>query len=203
MAIPALRSNLIPLAHADRGATVLEFAFVAPVMLLLLLGGLDIGLRIYVRSVLEGEMAKAGRDSSLESGTNSTTQTNLDTRVQTMINQVMRTANVSFTRTSFSSYARVQNRAEPFIDANNNGLCDNGETYQDSNRNSRWDADSGLSGAGGANDALLYTATVTYPSILPLSAILGQGSNVTISASTVLRNQPYTDTAPVVSRTCP
>lgn len=191
-----------PLARDRRGATMVEFALILPVMMMLMLGGIDIALRIYVRSLLEGEMAKAGRDNSLELGTNSTNQTNIDTRVRTQVQNVVSTATVTFARTAFSSYTRVQSRAEPFIDANANGTCDNGETYEDSNRSGGWNSDSGLTGAGGANDAQLYTATVSYPSLFPLQGMLGQSQTISMTASTVLLNQPYSEQSAIVNRTC-
>ena len=41
--------------HSDnRGAAIIEFAFVAGPMVLLLLGGLELGYNSYVRSTMQG-----------------------------------------------------------------------------------------------------------------------------------------------------
>lgn len=186
----------------ERGISAVEFALISPVMFLLMLGSMDVGIRIYVRSVLEGELAKAGRDSSLQTAADTTAQSNLDSRVRNMVRNVVGTATVTFNRTAFSSYARVQSRAEPFIDADANGNCNNGESYEDSNGNGVWDLDSGVSGAGNASDALLYEVTVSYPSFFPLNRMLGRTSNVTFSANTILKNQPYADATTISTRTC-
>ncbi len=190
------------LRRDQRGAGAVEFALVSPVMFLMMLGSLDVGLRVYVRSVLEGELAKAGRDSSLQTAASGTNQTALDTRVQNMVRNVVNSATVTFSRTAFSSYARVQSRAEPFVDGNADGVCNNGEAYEDSNGNGSWDLDSGVSGAGNASDALLYEVTVSYPSFFPLNRMLGRSSNVTFSAKTILKNQPYADATTIATRSC-
>ena len=54
-----------------------------------------------------------------------------------------------------------------------------------------WDADPGLSGQGGANDVTLYTMTITYPRLFPVTKALGVSSTQTITATTLLKNQPY------------
>src|SRR3546814_7855992 len=50
------------------GNTIVEFAFVGPVLVLLLMGTLDVGHTLYMQAVLQGVMQKAARDSALESG---------------------------------------------------------------------------------------------------------------------------------------
>jgi len=49
----------------------------------------------------------------------------------------------------------------------------------------------GKSGQGGASDVVLDTMTVSYPRMFPLYGLLRWSRNVSISGSTVLRNQPY------------
>ena len=65
--------------------------------------------------------------------------------------------------------------------------------YQDLNGNGQWDADRGETGFGGARDAISLTATARYNRLFPMNGLLGLPSTVTISASTVLRNQPFDD----------
>ncbi len=45
----------------DRGAAIIEFAFVAGPMVLLLLGGLELGYNSYVRSTMQGALNDAAR----------------------------------------------------------------------------------------------------------------------------------------------
>lgn len=186
-----------------RGGAAVEFAMTMPILMMMILGGFDMVHSFYVQSVLEGEMAKAGRDGSLESSEDSSTQDAIDQRVRDLVQTISRDATVTFTRKSFSSYARVADPGEPFIDGNSNGICDAGEAYEDSNRNGTRDADGGTAGWGGAEDAVVYTATVTYPRIFPVGALMNAPNTITLSASTVLRIQPFTTTAAIPQGACP
>ena len=81
--------------------------------------------------------------------------------------------------------------AEEYTDDNNDGVCNNNEPFVDSNGNGQWDANRGEEGIGGARDAVLYTAVVTYPRLFPMYGLAGLPQDVELRASTVLRNQPY------------
>lgn len=177
------------LACDRRGSTITEFALIAPVMALILMGFLDLGHSMYTRSVLQGAMEKASRDGTLESGSTSTST--IDAKVQSQVRPVAgRWASYVTTRKSYSQFGKV-GTAETYIDSNGNGVRNAGECFQDENGNSTWDADRGKTGQGGASDVVLYTMTATYPRMFPLARMLGWSSNVTITGQTVLRNQPY------------
>lgn len=186
----------------ERGAYIVEFAAIMPVFVMLLMGGFDISYQMYVRSVLEGEVAKAGRDSALETGSAEDIQDAIDAQVTAGVQAVASAATLEFDRESFSSYDRIQNPGEPFIDGNGNDVCDNGESYEDSNRNGSRDAVGSSDGFSGAKDAIVYTATATYPRILPMASLIGWDDEVSVSATTMLRIQPFNAQADVPQRTC-
>lgn len=195
------------LLQDTRGTTVIEFAIIAPVMALLLLGAFDTAHSLYVRAALQGVVQKTARDSALESGVATEQQTILDNKVRAGVTAIANTATIVITRRyyrTFSDAAAAQ--AEAWTDTNHNGICDANEPYQDDNGNGTWDADGGNAGQGGAKDRTLYTVTMTYPRFFPLYRIIGGSSTTKITASTVLENQPYGDQGsygtPVV-RNCP
>ena len=183
----------------DSGATLIEFAIVAPVMLLMLIGFFDLGHSMYVRAVLQGAVQKAGRDSGLESGT--INAGSIDTKVQAQVRAVTGSrATFSSRRQSYSSFSQVAD-PEAYVDANSDGNYDVGECYEDENGNGSWDADMGRSGQGGASDIVLYSTTVSYPRLFPMAGLLGWSPDISVSASTILRNQPYgAQTIPSVTR---
>lgn len=194
------------LRRDTRGAALVEFAIVAPVMCLLLMGGFDVGHTLYMKATLQGVVQKTARDSSLESGTSAATRTLLDDKVRKQVKALADNADVVISRRFYRTFAEAAAaRAETWTDTNGNRTCDAGEPYQDDNANSTWDADGGNAGQGGAKDRTVYTVTVTYPHMFPLYKFIGAGSDVKVVASTVLENQPYADqasyTAPVV-RNC-
>ncbi|THD36527.1 MAG: pilus assembly protein [Sphingomonas sp.] len=170
------------LRRDTRGAAIVEFAIVAPVLMTMVLGLCDLSYQVYAKAILNGAMQKAARDSAIQGGANNTAA--LDAKVTAMVQNIAKNATIVFTRKNYDSFSVI--KPEPFTDTNGNGVRDAGECYTDINGNSQWDADPGVNGQGGANDVTLYTATVTYPRLFPLF-----GATQTITANTLLKNQPY------------
>lgn len=190
------------LRRDDKGNTIVEFAIVAPVFIIMLLGVFDVAHTLYSSSVLQGVMQKAGRDFTLEnSGSNKGA---LENWVTNRVQDIAPSATVTFTQQAYFDFADV-GQPETWNDSSPaDGLCNNNEPYEDANDNGQWDADRGASGLGGARDAVLFTADVTYDRLLPMAELIGLPNTVTLSSSTVLRNQPFdTQDRSVVSRNCP
>jgi len=197
-------------AADEAGATIVEFAIVAPVMCLLLAGGFDVAHTLYTRAALEGVVQKVGRDATLEAGLDAANQAVLDGHVRNQVRALANNASISISRSYFRTFTNAADRRfEPFTDTNGNGTCDGpqgatpGEPYEDTNDNGRWDATGGNAGQGGAEDAVVYTVTMTYPRLFPLYRFLGDSDTATVKATTVLRNQPYADQAVSKVRNCP
>lgn len=173
----------------ERGATLTEFGLVAPVLCVLIMGIFDMAHTQYTSGLVNGAMQKAGRDLTLENA--GSRQTSID---QAVINQIQTVtpsnATVTLEKLSHFDFSDI-GEPEQFTDNDGDGVCNNNEPFEDSNNNGQWDPDRGASGIGGARDAVLYTATVSYPRLFPMAGLVGMSDNVTLSASTVLRNQPY------------
>jgi Flp pilus assembly protein TadG len=172
----------------ERGATVVEFAIITPTMLLLLMGLSDLAYQSYVQAHLTGAMQKAGRDSTIQGATNRTAA--IDAQVIGWVRTVAAQATFTSQRRSYSQFGLI--KPEQFDDNNSNGVYNQpSECFTDVNGNGIWDADPGLTGQGGANDVVLYRMTVTYPRLFPLAGLVGWGQNQQISATTILKNQPW------------
>jgi Flp pilus assembly protein TadG len=197
---------MIPRSWAEplrdsRGISTVEFALVAPVLLLMIMGFFDLAHREYATAVLQGSLQKAARDSTLESGT--AQATTLDAAVKSQVTKILGSKAVFATpvRLSYYDFGRV-GQAETFVDKiPKNNKYDKGECFQDVNGNATWDADLGKTGNGSAEDVVVYQQTVTYPRLFPMAKLLGWSTTQQITASTVLRNQPYGNQAPPVSTT--
>src|SRR3954464_11202097 len=89
-----------------RGISTVEFAILAPVMMLMLMGFFDLAHQAYIRSVLQGAMQQAGRNSTLETGANSSTV--IDDYVKNQVKKVTGPS-VTFTpdRKSYADFASV------------------------------------------------------------------------------------------------
>ena len=189
MRLPALLSRL----RKDRdGATLIEFAIVAPVMCLMLMGAFDVAHSLYLRTVTEGIMQKAGRDSSLETSSVESVQDALDAEVKAQVRDLVNDAQVDTKRRFYRSFAEAKAaKPETFNDTDSNGRCNGGEAYEDANGNNQWDEDGGNEGQGGAKDAVYYTVIIKYDALFPFWSMIGGSEKNTVTASTILRNQPY------------
>lgn len=172
-----------------RGTTLTEFAVVGPVLILMIMGLFDIAHTQYTASLVNGAMQRAARDLTLENA--GSRQSNIDARVRAQIETVVPgSAEIEFEKLSHFDFSDIK-RPEEIVSGNGDQTCDPGERYIDANDNGRFDLDRGKSGIGGARDAVLYTAVVTYPRMFPMYGLAGLSEEVRIEASTVLRNQPY------------
>jgi Flp pilus assembly protein TadG len=203
------RPSLLARLRDDRkGISAVEFALISPAFLTILLGALDLGHTLYLRAVMQGLIQKTARDLGLESGATTAQQNALDTIMRKGIQNLVKVndSDITITRRFFRDFTKAAaSTAEPLVDANANGQCDPGEQYQDTNNNKNWDRDGGDAGQGGAKDSVVYTVQVKYPRLMPLWGLVGLPRQQTLTASTVLANQPYGDqgsyTTPT-TRTC-
>lgn len=189
------------LAGDRQGAALVEFALIAPVLLLLLLGMFDMGYNYYVQSQLQGAIQKAARDSGIEGAHSRLSQ--IDARVTEAVHDLMPDAEVTFERRSYARFTDVS-RPEDYSDIDGNGSCGDGEPFEDANGNGTWDEDRGMAGLGGARDAVLYVVSVSYLRPFGVAAFAGLPDTVRTEATTVLRNQPYGEQAELMTiENCP
>lgn len=176
------------IATCRKGATLVEFAMIAPVLLMLIMGLFDMGHNIYTKTLLEGAVQKAARDSTIESA--SARADAIDAAVIEAVREVAPTAELSFKRKAYTNFSDVA-RPEDFTDVDKNGKCSDGEPFEDVNGNGEWDSDRGADGLGGARDAVLYTVRIESPRLFPIANMIGLPTTFTTEAVTVLRNQPF------------
>lgn len=195
-----MRPLLARITADRRGNTIIEFALIVPVMMLMLLGFSELLYQEYAQSILAGEVQKAGRDSGIEGGSASTAT--IDNLVLSRLGVVVKGLQNDCTqanagtgpswcsvRKSYDSFSEVA--PEPFTDTNKNSVRDPGECFTDVNGNGVWDADPGNQGQGGASAVASYTMTISYRRLFPLATLAGWSNYQKLSASTLLKNQPY------------
>lgn len=177
-------------AESKKGATIVEFAIVCPVMLMLVMGLGEITFQEYLQSVLSGAVQKAARDSTIDGNGSSEANTVIDNKVKSTVSLIIKSPIWDdATRTNYSHFADIG--PEYFFDSNGNNTYDKGECFIDTNGNSAWDADPGASGQGSANAVVVYQMGFSYPRLFPVAGLLGWSSSAHITASTILKNQPY------------
>ena len=175
-------------ADDARGVSAIEFAVVAPVLIVGIMGMFDLGYNIYTDALLQGAVQKAARDSTIEGAPAKANV--LDAKVARIVHQIAPRAALTYERKAYASFGDV-NQPEDFTDLDDDGICNNGEPFEDANGSGVWDSDRSVAGFGGARDAVLYTVTVDYPRPFPVAKLIGQSGEFKMVATTVLRNQPF------------
>jgi Flp pilus assembly protein TadG len=175
------------LRRSERGATVVEFALVLPVMCVLLLGTLDLGYRSYVTSIVQGSLHEAARMATVGGVPTSA----IEAHVRDRLRDFSGGATISTTTRSYADFNGVRTPETVTQDTAPMGQYNQGDCFQDVNGNGSYDLDRGRGGLGGAEDVVYFEVTMSYPRIVPLDRLLGWDENVTITQNTLLRNQPY------------
>lgn len=190
--------RLLALARDRRGVTAIEFAIVAPVMAILIMGLGDLAFQVYAQAILDGAMQKAGRDSSIQGGAETTGT--IDAAVLSQVKRINTTASIYKTeRLNYDNFGAV--KPEDFVDTNGNGKRDAGECFTDINNNGTWDADPGSAGQGGANDVTKFTMTIRYSHPFPIMGMFGLSPTNDITSQTLLKNQPYASQTTTTAKT--
>ncbi len=193
-----LRTSLHKLRSDERGATIVEFAFIVGPMLLLLMGGLELGYNSYVRSTMQGALNDAARTAAVEfpiiNVPGSTVEEQVENLIEETVKHVAPNASIEVTQKSYFEFSAIGNPEKLMTDNNGNGQfdADDNDCWEDANGNGSYDTDAGKTGNGGADDVVLYSASISTPRILPLQNFLpGVGPTMEYTLQTAVRNQPY------------
>lgn len=179
-------------ASGRRGVAAVDFALVAPPLLLLLVGIFEVALLFTGNVLLQAgasNAARAGitgrvpaglaREEAIREAVAEATGPLLDParlRIETMV---------------YPSFGSI-GRPEPWDDLDGNGRRDPGEPFDDVNGNGTWDADMGAPGAGGASEVVLYRLTYDWNPVVPMIRALLPGDGViTLRTSLAIRNEPF------------
>ena len=181
------RLRLRRLGRDEKGATLVEFAFVLPALCILLLGIFDLGYRSYAASVIQGALHEAARMATV----GGVSQTQIDQRVRDRLSNFSRQGTVTTSTSSYLDFAGVQMPERITSDTVPTNQFNNGDCFEDMNGNGTYDLDRGRGGLGNADDIVRYQVTFTYNRMFPIGRFIGWSNTETITSSTVLRNQPF------------
>lgn len=186
-------SNIARMGKNEDGSTLLEFAFVMPVFVMMLLGGLDVGYSLYLRTVGSGTLESAARSASLQGAT----EAELDTKVREAMSELLprdeRTNPDALTivKKSYSDYSRVDQPEILTLDDDGDGVLDIGDCWADEDENGEFGLNQGRAGLGGSDDAVFYTVNLAIPRLFPMHTLVGWSETQRVSVTTVIINQPY------------
>jgi Flp pilus assembly pilin Flp len=191
-------SKLRRFARAQSGAAVIEFAFALPPLVLLIVGMFEVAVAMFVSTSVENALREASRygiTGNVPAGTTREAQI-----LQIIEDNTLGMLDPATTKITFMKYASFQDvgQPEPFTDTpdpadpKHNGKYDSGEDYVDLNGNSQWDDDRGIAGVGAYGEVVRYKVDYQWHVMTPLlSSMLGDNGVLHMSASVVVRNEPY------------
>lgn len=174
------------LRRDQTGAAIIEFALVAPTMILMMMGVFELGHTMYVQSIVNGAMQEAGRDSTVERAN----LRDIEAQVTRRVGTVTPGAEFTFKRAFHTEYSTID-KMELFTDLNGDGVCNNGEPFEDLNENGVRDRARGKDGQGNARDVVVFEVEVAYDRMLPMPSLQGWSAQNKVYGRTFLRNQPF------------
>ena len=177
-------AKLRPINGCERGATIVEFAMVLPVLCVLVMGTMEVGYRIFAVSVSNGAIREAARMAS----TGEYTGTQIDAAVTKQIRAFRKDATVSIVKKSYSDFTGV-GLPEPVTSGS---VASGTYCFQDINNSGSYEDDRGKDGLGGAEDVINYEVTATYPTLFKFSEkVLKFNASTKIVESTIVSNEPF------------
>jgi Flp pilus assembly protein TadG len=186
-----LNRELKQFARRNEGVTAVEFALIAPVLMMLLMGTIEISLIMYAKTVMEGatfESSRTGKTGYVAE--NKTQQQTIIDTLNARVGMLMDTSKVTVTSKAYSNFSNIE-QPEPFVDTNGNGTRDSNENFTDVNGNGEYDTDMGISGYGNSQQITVYTISYPWTVQTPLMGEFFAGNTVNITARSVVKNEPY------------
>lgn len=187
--------NYLPpsLTRCTRGATIVEFAIVAPVLFLLIMGILEFGLIFFTTTVLEGATnvgARIGKTGYTAAGSR---EDYIRSEIVRLSGGYLDPDLIDIRILSYDAFDNVSQPEPCLTDKCRDSDGAPGVDYVDVNGNSSWDSDMGVAGAGAAGAVVLYRVTYPWKLVTPLfSTMIGDHrGNFDITAIATVRNEPF------------
>lgn len=182
-----MRIGFRRLGRETRGIAAVEFALISPVFFLVVFGFVDLAYTMYVRAMLEGTLQDAARLTTVGNQTAASVDTFVKNRMKSFGDHIV----VTSTTTSYYEYSGIGKPEKIKQDTAPFGEYNEGDCWEDLNGNGIWDHVAGVDGVGGSDDIVYYQTTATFPAIVPIYKFMNMSNIHTVSATTVLRNQPF------------
>ncbi len=175
--------------HDQDGAAAVQFALLAPALLLLVIGSFEVAITLFLGGTVESAVLAASRygiTGFTEDGTSR------EDRIRQIIADrtlgLVDMDEVVIRTLVYSSFDQI-GQPEPFTDQNGNGAHDAGETFNDVNGNGQWDDDMGAAGLGGPGDIVLYEIEYETGAVTQLlRPVFGR---IVHRAAVAVRNEPF------------
>lgn len=190
-------SGLRRFSRAETGAAVVEFALALPPLVILIIGMFEVAVAMFMSTSVENGLREASRYGITgDAPAGLTREAQILGIIEKNSYGMLDPATTHITFMKYDSFQDV-GQPEPFTDTpapspKHNGQYDAGENFVDLNGNGKWDADRGVAGVGNSGEVVRYKVTYEWRLMTPLlSGMLGKNGVFHMSASVVVRNEPY------------
>ncbi len=184
-----------------RGVTAVEFALIALPLFTMIMGTLDLGYQVYLRSVTSGALERASRAGVVGNRTRTQLEAQIRTELRNVLPATGQAGAVTVTPRNYFNFSSIGRGERITTDTIPLGRYNTGDCYEDRNNNFRYDATSSAAdteGLGGADDITFYDVKVSVPRLFPIARIIGWNPNAEVNVRTLVRNQPYGNQAVII-----
>lgn len=174
-----------------KGSTAVEFALLAPLVVVVMMAIVEFALISFAGVVMDGVSASVshiGKTGYAPAGTDRLAYLRNQLQVQSggLLNPSLLSIDIQW----YNGLNDV-GKPEPCLISACSPASPPG-TYTDVNGNRQWDADQGSPGAGSGGVAALYRLSYPWPLFTPaIRAFFGGAGTVTLSSSAVVRNEGF------------
>lgn len=182
----------------QRGVTAVEFALLAPVLMVLIMGAIEMGTMMFAKAQLDGVMRRAARMAVTgDVVANGGNGEKIDDYVKASA-PIVGNAKVDIEKEFYDRFDQVRQPEKKDTSSTTPPYC-----FEDVNGNQRWDVNPSRTGLGGADDIINYRVTVKYPALFPLvTNMVTKNPWVELSSQTTLRNEPFAGGEDQRAKTC-
>lgn len=182
----------------QRGVTAVEFGLLAPVLLVLVMGSIELGVSMFAKAQLEGVMRRAARMAVTGDETiNGKDGEKIDAYVREE-SPIVGNAKVDIVKEFYDRFDQVRQPEKKDTNSTSPPYC-----FEDTNGNQQWDANPARIGLGGADDIINYRVTVRYPALFPLvTNMVTKNPWIELTTQTTLRNEPFAGGDDKAAKTC-
>jgi hypothetical protein len=185
------KSHRKNISSDQSGIAALEFALIAPVFFIMMMGIIEFSLIMFTLATMESATnitSRLGKTGYTALG--STREEQIVQNVKDKTAGLLDPNQIAIDSKSYSNFNNI-GQPEPCISPPTTPCPGTpGVHFSDVNGNGTWDADMGKAGLGGAGDVVVYT--VSYPWTVQ-TPFVNQviGSIFTITVRSVVRNEPF------------
>jgi Flp pilus assembly protein TadG len=189
-----MKSKFLTRFRQDReGTAIIEFAIVAPMLFLLLIGIIEVGLIFFTTIVLEGATnigSRIGRTGYTPTGM--TREDYIRSQIVSFSGGYLDPADLQIDMLAYQGFNNI-NQPEPCHIAVCTEQTTNPSEFDDINGNGHWDPDQGIAGAGNGRAIVLYRVNYDWPIFTPMMrGVLGDpNGNFPIGAIATVRNESF------------